>query len=100
MACEDVLADVHAEVNFLRPNIVLQLAADWQKPRVVAPDDLVLQEPLLERVGLLVGAVVLLQHLQQPRIDVILIRIVHVLGLQLYYYMGVQTAKDEQLAPP
>lgn len=60
MASEDVLAHVHPEIDFLGPDIVLQLATDWQKPSVVASNYLVLQEPFLERVSLFICAVVFL----------------------------------------
>lgn len=70
MAGQHVLADVHAEADLVGPDVVLQLQGEGQEAGVVAPDDLVLQEALLEGVAALEGLGRLLQHLQQGRIDI------------------------------
>ena len=63
MANEDLLRQVHPEVYSFRTSVVLELAADWQEPGVVASDDLILDESLLEGVGFFEGTVVFFEDL-------------------------------------
>lgn len=55
MSDQDFLGEVHSEVDLLGADVILEFAADWQKTRVVASDDLILDEPLLEGVRFFEG---------------------------------------------
>jgi hypothetical protein len=52
VANQDLLGEVHAKVYLLWTGVVLELATHRQKAGVVASYYLVLDEPLLEGVGL------------------------------------------------
>lgn len=52
---QDFLGEVHSEVDLLGADVILEFAADWQETRVVASDDLIFDEPLLEGVRFFEG---------------------------------------------
>ena len=71
VANQDFFGEVHPEVDLLGADVILKFAADWQKTWVVAPDDLVLDEPLLKGVRFLEGFCLFLQHLQEVLVDLL-----------------------------
>lgn len=71
MANEYLLGEIQPEADLLGADVIFKFAADRQKAGVVATDYLVLDESFLEGVGLLEGARLLLQHLQQVLVDLL-----------------------------
>ncbi len=63
MASQNLLRNIHPEGQFIAAGVVLELATDGDKPRVVASDYLILDETLLERVALLERSGLLPKHL-------------------------------------
>jgi hypothetical protein len=68
---QNLLGQVHPETDALGTSIVLQFAAHRQEARIVASDDLVLDEPLLERMGLLERPSLLLKHFEEILVDLL-----------------------------
>ena len=58
MTNQNLLAEVDSEVDAFGAGVILELAANWNEAWVVASDDLVLDEPFLEGMGLFEAAVV------------------------------------------
>lgn len=65
MANQDFLREVHPEVDLLGTDVIFEFAAHRQESRIVASDDLILDEPLLEGVRFLKGFRLFFQHLQE-----------------------------------
>ncbi len=53
MADQDFLGKVNSEVYFLRADIVFEFTTDREESWIVTSNDLILDKPLLERVGFL-----------------------------------------------
>ena len=103
MTDQDFLRKVHSEVYFLGTCVILQLATDRQEAGIVAADDLVLDEPLLEGVAFLEGAVFFSEHAQQVIVDLLAgssyLHLVIIIGdeLELRFKCGGKLGKNEGL---
>lgn len=84
MSGKDLLGNVHAKGQFVSAGVVLQLAVDRNEARVVAPDNLVLDEALFERMTLLVGGGLLLEYLHQRLVDLFVVFLMHGYGPNCY----------------
>ena len=71
MPDQDLLGEVDSEIDTFGASVVLQLAIDGDEARVVAPDNLILNESLFEGVGLLKRPAAFLQNGQQALVDLL-----------------------------
>lgn len=86
MSDENFLREVDAEVDLLGTYVIFQLAADRQETWVVAPDDLILDEPLLKGMCFFEGFCLFFQHFQEILIDLLRNGVgLHLLRLNLSY---------------